>query len=113
MRTALIVGIVMLFILMQFISGWMQETYGLSPAIASEQQQTLQPDIPQQTSLIGEIQAYVSIGYNYLQTAWSWFWFHPEMFTGSWSIIWWIFFFPMSAGMVIGIVFVLRGVTNF
>jgi len=98
---------------MQLISGWMQDTYGLNATTTSAGQQIMQAEVPQQTSIIGQVESYVSIGFSYLQNMWNAFWFHPEMFTGSWATIWWIFFFPVGAAMAVGVIMVLRGVPNF
>jgi hypothetical protein len=113
LRTALFIGVFVLYIVMQLISGWMQNTYGLDDTSITDQQQIMTPQVPQQTGIIGNIETFISTSFTWIQTVWNSFWFHPEMFTGSWSMIWWIFFFPIGAAMAIGIIFVLRGVTNF
>ena len=73
----------------------------------------MQTQVPQQIGSEGVIGTFVATTIDWVQGIWNAFWFHPEMFTGNWSIIWWIFFFPVGAAMAVGVIFVLRGVTNF
>ena len=98
---------------MQLISGWMQNTYGLDQTTTTNAQSIMSAQVPQQTGGIGNIETFISTSKDWIQNIWNAFWFHPEMFTGGWSTIWWIFFFPVGLAMAIGVIFVLRGVTNF
>ena len=112
MRTSLFIGVFVLYIVMQLISGWMQNTYGLDQTTV-DQSHVMLADVPQQTGAIGAVETFISTPFSWVQNVWNSFWFHPELFVGSWAIIWWVFFFPIGAAMAIGVIFVLRGVTNF
>lgn len=111
MRTALFIGIISLYIIMQGISGWMQDTY-FDQSTMDTASSIMQPELSQQTSTLGVISSTASTAIAWFKQLWNIFWFHPEMFTGNWQIIWWIFFMPIGAAMAIGIIFVIRGVAS-
>ena len=118
MKTSWIIAIVMLWVVF-FIFGSIaeqQNTFGSSQV--SQGQSLMQPvgtditglnSIPvigQAISLITNVWSYLV---TFIQMVFLWF---PDLWAGSWLWFYFILPFPVSVGLVISIVFILRGVHN-
>lgn len=100
----------MLFVAMQIISGICEMTY-ISAGSIGRLQALMQPDVPAFSNPIGAVVAYVTVAWDYIQNLWGIFWFDYPFFTGSWAILRYALFIPISVGVIVSVVLAaIRGV---
>ena len=71
----------------------------------------LSPDFPSLSNPIGLIIAVISVAPEYLDYLWDLLWWNYSFFTGGWEIVKYVFFFPLSVGLVVSLILAfVRGV---
>lgn len=109
MKTSWMIGLVTLFVVLSIIAGVMEMNY-LGTEGLSRLQMLMQPDVPAYTNPIGAVSAYFTVGWGYIQNLWGMFWFDYPMFTGVWGIVRYVIFLPVSIGVIVSLIFIIRGV---
>ena len=111
MKTSYFIGLAILFVVLTLISGICELDYAKSTGSITLLESLMKPDIPSYFNPIGAVVAYVTVAWGYVQTLWSMLWFDYSFFTGGWIWIRYIFFIPVSLGLVLTLVLsVFRGV---
>ena len=113
MKPGWIIGLASAFVIMQIIAGVCEMGYVGSGEVGLFQQ-LMQPNIPDvKIPVIGQIAAFFSITWDYIVVLWNMFWFNYPFFQGTWSIVRYIFFVPVSVGVVVSLVLAtVRGVSS-
>lgn len=113
MKTSWIIGIFTMFILLSLISGILEAQY-----LGGQEDQvdtfTKLMSPPSFTSMnpLNVLWTVVTIGWHYLTAFWDMLWFNYAFFTGGWTIIKWIVFFPISIGVVFSFISLIRGTSS-
>lgn len=97
------IGLVMAFVVLTLISGICEVTY-MGSDETNRIQMLLQPTIPAHSSFISGLVAYVTAGWDYIINLWGMFWFDYAFFTGGYAIFRYIFFLPISIGLILSII---------
>jgi hypothetical protein len=106
-----IIGILMAMIVMQLICGVCEMSYGFGDT-PSRIQTFLSPPVPSYSNPAQAVFAYITVGWEWLSNLFWMFWWDYSFFSGSWQMVRYIFFLPISVGVVVMIVLVaMRGVT--
>lgn len=100
---------------MQVIAGVCEMSY-LGEEEVGVLQKLMQPEIPDvKIPIIGQVVAFFAVTWHYLSTLWSpqvFFWDYP-FFTGTWALVRYIFFIPLSIGLIVSLVLAaVRGVSG-
>lgn len=82
-----IVGITMLFVIQQVICGVCELTAPLSATAVGRIEIFMNPSLNNVTGWLGNL--------------WSMFWFDYPFFEGTWALVKYIFFYPVSIGIVV------------
>ena len=107
-----LIGFFMLYVICAIVS-LMMEAQQLGASEASTLYIILTPDIPAYSNPIGAIFAYISVAPAYLDALWSIFWWDYSFFEGSWQLVRYILFLPLSGGLVVSLVLAfVRGVSS-
>lgn len=111
MRPGWLIGILVAFVLIAFVVGLCENAY-VGAEITSKLDILMRPLM--QTSIWNGIKAFVGSLFTaeFWQTLWSIFWWDYPFFTGTWGIIRYIFFIPLSIGVLLSLgLATLRGVS--
>ena len=112
MSTKWLIGFIMLFVICT-ISSLLIEAQQFGDSQTSHLYILLSPDIPSFWNPIGAAIAYVTVAWNYLQALWDMFWFDYSFFEGSWQLVRFIVFVPISVGLVVSLILAaIRGVSS-
>jgi len=104
-----VVGLVMLFVILQIICNVCEMQAPLTSETPSHLQQLLSPDIPSYSNPIGAIASYVSVPFLWLWNFFALFFFDFSFFEGGWVYVKYVIFWPISIGMIYGLISWLRG----
>ena len=112
MATKWLIGMVTLWIICTVISLFLEaQQYGSSEVATLYT--LLTPDIPSFWNPIGAAIAYITVAWDYISVFWSMFWWDYSFFTGGWELVRFILFIPLSAGIIVSLVFAtIRGVSS-
>ena len=113
MRAGWIIGFVMAFVIMSIIACVCEMDY-LGEGEISHLQQLMQPDFPDyKIPIIGPVAAFISVAWDYIRILWGMFWFDYPFFEGSFAIVRYILFIPISIGVIVSLVLAtFRGVSS-
>lgn len=109
MKTSWFIGLFMLFGVLTLINGII-EMSTLSEGEVGVLQALMSPPTVNFSNPIGAITGIMSIAWDYLSNLWDIFWFNYAQFQGQYLLIKYIFFIPISLGMIVSLVMMLRGV---
>ena len=111
MKTSYFIGLSILFVVLTLISGICELDYAKSIGSITHLEALMKPDIPSYNNPIGAVAAYITVAWSYVQTLWSMLWFDYAFFDGGWIWIRYIFFIPISIGLVLTLVLsIFKGV---
>lgn len=99
----------MLFGILTIISGII-ELGTMGAGELSTLQALMEPEVPEYTNPIGATAAYMTVAWDYMQNLWDILWFNYAFFEGEWLLIKYIVFWPVSIGIIMTFIFVMRGV---
>ena len=102
----------MLFVILQVIAGICEMQY-IGVGEITKLQSLMSPDFPDyNVPIIGAVASFVTVAWDYIQVLWDMFWFDYPFFAGAWMIVRFIFFIPVSIGMIVSLVLAtVRGVS--
>ncbi len=112
MKTSWIVFLLFAFVAITYISGVVElQTLGADKVAVI--QGLMSPSIPEYNNPVGAVFTWVNIGWSYLQLFFYVLWFgFPTLFTGTWGMLQFLVFFPISIAIIFSIIIVMRGVPN-
>ena len=108
-----VIGIVAAAVIFGIVGGICEMSY-IGEDEVSKLQRLLQPDFPDyKIPILGQIAAFVTVAWDYVQVLWEMFWWDYPFFEGSWSLVRYMFFIPLSIGAVVSLVLAtFRGVSS-
>lgn len=111
MKSSYFIGLAIMFVVFTLISGICEADFAKGTESVTLLQQLVQPPMVDSSTFIGAIASYVNIGWDYVSILWKMFWFDYSFFTGGAEWFRYVFFIPISIGLVLTLVLsVLRGV---
>lgn len=113
MKPGWIIGFVMAFVIMTMIAT-ICESSVIGPGDMTKLQQLMQPNFPDyKIPIIGPFIGFISVAWDYIKILWGMFWWDYPYFEGAWGIARFVFFIPVSIGMVVTLVLAtIRGVSS-
>jgi len=113
MKPNWVIGLIAAFVVFTVIACICEMRY-IGEGDVSKLQQLLQPDFPDyKIPILGQIAAFVTVAWDYVQVLWDMFWWDYPFFEGSWSLVRYILFIPLSIGAVVALVLAtFRGVSS-
>lgn len=110
MKTSWIIFIGMVYLAILYFSGIMEQTNNINSSVASN---FMALNTPSGTNFMGVLATDIVNVWNYLLHFFPMlFLWNPSIWTGYWLYFYYIFCIPICIGMVMSIVFILRGVHN-
>ncbi len=99
----------MLFVLLTIISGVVEMTTMGDDDVSRIEALMTKPQIEETSGILGTVVGVVGFAWGYLENLWGILWFDYAFFQGQWIIVKYIIFMPISAAMIIAIIFGLKG----
>ena len=109
MKPGFVIGLVMLFVLLQIICNICEMQDPLTSDTTSHLYYLMSPDIPSYSNPIGAVISYISVPFIWLYHLFALLAFDFSFLTGGWAIFKYIFFWPLSIGIIYGLISWLRG----
>jgi hypothetical protein len=111
MKTSWVIGLVMFYLLILGLEMVMTGSTTFAPSVTSQQSVLTSPTIVTETNVVTQAVAFFSNLGDYISVLipmlglWS-----PTVFSGIMLWVWWFVCFPIDVGIVVTILWILRGV---
>lgn len=113
MKTSWFIGLIMLFVVFSVISGIMEMSYFGGGEASRIHTLLTGVQIPEGVNFIGATIAFITQTWEFIANLWHMFWFDYAFFQGTWGIVRYIVFLPISIGLIVTLVLsVVRGVSS-
>ncbi len=106
-----IIGLVILYVGMLLLEGMVEMSSPLGASEITRLTKIMAPFTPGYTDVGGSGFSWFSFDFSYIENLWQIFWFDFPYFKGGWIYVRYIFFIPISIGVIVTLVIaVVRGV---
>ena len=112
------VGLVMAFMICSLICGVCEVASTETTDEVAILYKLLQPQVPEHSGIVGSAGAFITVGWNYIQTFWEMLWWDYSFFMkpaaegggpNEWAIIKYVIFWPLSVAAALSLILSLRG----